>query len=90
MRVPSLKRFVADRYGAVALPAAQGPVTRQDVNSFFVATDGKGLAQLTQARFFSRGTLPGDFNFEPQEEPSDLLVFAESKLAIPAPRWSRP
>jgi len=83
-----LERFVADRFGGVALPAAASPVPRPDLESFFVADDGKGLAQLTQQRFFSPGTLPQDFVLAPSDTPSDAadianrsLVFSEPKVA---------
>ena len=80
-----LERFVADRYGAVAVPAPLAPVVRPDVDSFFVAADGKGLAQLTQARFFSPGTLPRDFRFDPREAPAEVVQAANQTLKFPAP-----
>jgi hypothetical protein len=79
------ERFVADRYGAVALPSPGGPVARPDVESFFVAADGKGLAQETQARFFSSGTLPRDIRYDANEKAGDLLRRVNQSLPFPAP-----
>ena len=83
-----LEIFVADHYGSVALPRATAPVSRPDVESFFVASDGKGLAQLTQQGFFSRGTLPRDFTCVAGDTASgattlvnESLKFAEPKIA---------
>ena len=81
----AFERFVADRYGAVALPAPSAPVARPDVDSFFVAADGQGLAQRTQQRFFSPGTLPKDLRFDPAEPASDLLSLVNQSLPFPAP-----
>jgi hypothetical protein len=55
------------------------------VDSFFAAADGKGLAQLTQARFFSPGTVPRDVRFVPEEQPSELLRLVRQTLSFPAP-----
>jgi hypothetical protein len=79
------ERFVADRYGAVALPPSASPVARADVDSFFVGADGKGLAQTTQARFFSAGTLPQDIRYDAREKPSDLVRLVNQTLPIPLP-----
>lgn len=77
--------FVADRYGAVALPRATSPVERGDVTSFFVAGDGKGLAQATQRRFFSAGTLPPDFGCVPGDVPGDATALVNRSLKLPQP-----
>ncbi len=81
-----LERFVADSFGAVALPAAASPVPRPNLESFFVAGDGKGLAQLTQQQFFSPGTLPQDFVFAPNDTPSDAVAIANQSLVFPEPK----
>jgi hypothetical protein len=83
------ERFVADRFGAVALPAPVDPVVRPDVDSFFVAKDGKGLAQRTQARFFSAGTLPPDVRFDASEKTADLLRLVNQTLPFAAPAVTR-
>jgi hypothetical protein len=81
----ALEHFVADRYGAVALPPAAAKVTRPDVDSFFVAADGKGLAQRTQARFFSAGTVPPDIRYDAREQPAELLRLVNQSLPFRAP-----
>ncbi len=81
----ALERFVADRYGAVALPQARPPISRPDMESFFVAADGKGLAQATQRRFFSPGTLPRDLRYEPNLAPSQAAKEANRSLRLPEP-----
>ncbi len=82
----ALERFVADRYGSVALPRAQAPVARPDLDSYFVAADGNGLAQATQRRFFSPGTLPQDFRCDPVQTPSELAVEANRSLRFSEPK----
>jgi hypothetical protein len=79
--------FVADRYGSVSLPRPAPSVRRPDIESFFAASDGKGLAQLTSGRFFSQGTLPRDFvcvagdtAAKAAELVNQSLKFAEPKL----------
>lgn len=81
-----LESFVADRYGSVALPVATQPVARPDVESYFVAGDGKGLAQLTQQRFFSTGTLPSDFRCVPGDTPASAADLVNQSLRFPAPK----
>ncbi len=77
--------FVAKAYGAVALPAAETPVSRADWQSYFVAGDGNGLAQETQRSFFSPGSTPKDFVCEAGDLPSDLVRQANLSLRFPEP-----
>jgi len=84
----ALERFVADRYGAVGLPAPAKPVARSDFDSYFVASDGKGLAQTTQQRFFSTGTLPHDLSIDPTESSADVTSAANRTLRFGEPRLS--
>jgi hypothetical protein len=80
-----LETYVADRYGAVALPKAASPVSRPNLESYFVAADGKGLAQTTQQRFFSRGTLPQDFTCVADDTPARVTAFLNRSLKLPEP-----
>jgi hypothetical protein len=59
-RASAFERFVADRYGRLGLPASGAPVSRPSVTAFITAEDRQGLADRTQRRFFSPGTVPGD------------------------------
>ena len=79
------ERFVADRYGGVALPPAAAPLARPDVDSYFVAADERGLAQRTQAAFFSAGTLPADVRLVAGEPPTDLERLVNQRLPFPSP-----
>ena len=81
----AFERFVADRYGAVSLPPAIAPVLRTDVDSYFTAADGLGLAQATQRRFFSAGNLPRDFRCIPGQAPAEVAAHVNQSLAFPQP-----
>ena len=80
------ERFVANRYGSVSLPPPSAPVSRPDLDSFFVAADGNGLAQVTQRRFFSPGTLPSDFRFHPGQSPAEVTRGVNLSLKFPEPK----
>jgi hypothetical protein len=54
------EQFVAETYGRMGLPANVTPVQRPTVTAFITAADGQGLADRTQRRFFSDGSLPED------------------------------
>jgi len=53
------ERVAALAYGRLGVPAAK-PVTRASLRAFFTDRDGKGLADITAASFFSASTLPRD------------------------------
>lgn len=78
--------FVANRYGVVALPRAAAAVARPSLDSYFVAADGKGLAQATQQRFFSGGTLPHDFRCVPGDTPAEAAKLVDQSLAFAEPK----
>jgi hypothetical protein len=79
--------FVADRFGAVGLPRAEAAVVRPDFDSFFVAADGKGLAQATRERFFSGGTLPRDFRCVAGDTPVEAAKLVNQSLGIATPTF---
>ncbi len=79
----SYEAYVAERYGRVAVPPAGLPVTRPDIDSFFAAGDGLGLANRTQRRFFSAGTLPADTAV--YRDPEAVLRDVRESLAFPSP-----
>jgi hypothetical protein len=83
------EQFVADHYGQMGLPAAKEPVSRPDVDSFFAAGDGEGLANRTQRRFFSEGNLPADVPFERDSKAEDVARRARETLAFPQPTFSK-
>jgi hypothetical protein len=53
------ERYVAETFGQAGVPAAGTPVDRPTVMAYITAADRQGLADRTQRRFFSDGTLPG-------------------------------
>lgn len=81
-----LEIFVADRYGSVALPRSPEPTLRPSVESYFVASDGMGLAQLTQQQFFSAGTLPADLRCVPGDTPTGAAELANQTLKFQSPK----
>jgi hypothetical protein len=82
----TLERFVADRYGSASLPPAATPVSRPDLDSYFVASDGNGLAQSTQSRFFSAGTLPQDLRFVSGQTQAAMVDIVNRSLRFPDPK----
>jgi hypothetical protein len=52
------ERYVAETFGQAGVPAAATPVVRPTVMAYITAADRQGLADRTQRRFFSDGTLP--------------------------------
>jgi hypothetical protein len=81
----AFENFVADRYGSVALPRSAPLVSRADFESFFVASDGKGLAQATQQHFFSAGTLPRDFRCVAGDSPTEAAALVNQSLTFAQP-----
>jgi hypothetical protein len=81
----ALEHYVAAQYGVVALPPPAATVQRPDVDSYFVAADQAGLAQRTQASFFSPGSVPDDVHVVPGESPAGLLGLVNQSLRIAAP-----
>ncbi len=83
------EQFVSERFGQMGLPPATEPVSRPDVDSFFAASDGKGLANRTQRHFFSEGNLPADVTYEHDSKPEDVARRARETLAFPEPSFSK-
>jgi hypothetical protein len=82
----AFERFVSDRYGSASLPPATPPVARPDLDSYFVAADGNGLAQVTQGQFFSAGTLPQDVRFVSGQTQAQLADLVNRSLRFPDPK----
>jgi len=82
------EQFVAEHYGHSGLPAAAAPVSRPDIASFFASADGKGLANRTQRRFFSGGTIPADVSIERDTKVADVVRRARESLGFPSPTLS--
>jgi hypothetical protein len=84
-RSSTFERFVAARYGRLGIPAPRAPVRRPTVESYFTAADGQGLADRTQRRFFSEGTLPEDVPLDLATNTRDVVLAARESLAYPEP-----
>jgi hypothetical protein len=65
------ERFVAAEYGRVGVPELGGaPVAKSHLAALFHDADGSGLADRTQSRFFTPGTLPDSSRYtRPQTAP---------------------
>ena len=85
----AFEQFVAERHGRAGLPPASAPIARPDIASFFVAADGKGLANRTQRRFFSEGTIPADVSLERDTKVADVVRRARESLLFSSPTPSR-
>jgi hypothetical protein len=81
----TFERFVAGRYGRLGVPAPRTPVRRPTLESYFTAADGQGLADRTQRRFFSEGTLPEDVPIDLSTSTRDVVLAARESLAYPEP-----
>jgi hypothetical protein len=70
------ERFVVAEYGRVGVPELDGaPITKPHLDALFHDSDGSGLADRTQSRFFSPGTLPPSGRYtRPQTAPGAAPV----------------
>jgi hypothetical protein len=83
------ERFVANQYGRMGVPPAGPPVTRPTLMAFITAADGQGLADRTQRRFFSDGTVPETAFVDRDTTAADVMVDARGSLAYGLPRLPR-
>jgi hypothetical protein len=88
------ERWVARRYGRVALPAgdAKAPVPqRKHLAELFHDPSGGGLADRTQRSFFSDGTLPdtGRYGAPAAEAGAAASGYLRSAAAAHLVRWDR-
>jgi hypothetical protein len=84
-RASAFEHFVADRYGR-EVPAAAPVVARPTVMAFITAADRQGLADRTQRRFFSPGTLPEDAIVDRDTTTAEVMRDARGSLAFGLPR----
>ena len=70
----------------MGVPAAVTPVRRPTVMAFITAADGQGLADRTQRRFFSDGSLPEDAVVDRGTTTVEVMQDARASLpyALPA------
>jgi hypothetical protein len=81
----AFERYVASRYGRAGLPPAAPVVRRPSLESYFTGSDGEGLADRTQRRFFSLGTLPEDPAVDPAMNTRDVLRATRESQPYPHP-----
>jgi hypothetical protein len=81
------ERVAALAYGRVGVAPAGMPVVRAKARDYFSAADGKGLADVTNAHWYSSGTLPGPLLVPKQPKPGELVkrVAVTQRFAAPAP-----
>jgi hypothetical protein len=83
------EHFVAETYGRMGLPTAVTPRERPTVMAFITASDGQGLADRTQRRFFSDGSLPEDAVVDRGTTTDEVMVDARGSLPYAYPRLPR-
>jgi hypothetical protein len=88
-RASAYERFVADTYGRAGVPAAGPAVDRPNVMAYLTAADAQGLADRTQRRFFSEGTVPEDAVVDHESTSVDVLRDARASLAYGLPGLPR-
>jgi hypothetical protein len=88
-RGSAFERFVADSYGIAGVPAAGAPIDRPTVLAYFTATDFQGLADRTQRRFYSPGTLPEDGVVDRDTTSQEVLLAARDSLTYGLPGLPR-
>jgi hypothetical protein len=84
-RGSAFERFVAESYGRLGVPPAATPVVRPTVMSYITAADAQGLADRTQRRFFSDGTVPEDGIVDRDTTAADVLRDARESLPYGLP-----
>jgi hypothetical protein len=88
-RGSAFEQFVADTYGRMGLPTAVTPKQRPTLMAFITASDGQGLADRTQRRFFSDGSLPEDAIVDRGTTTAEVMVDARGSLPYAYPRLPR-
>ena len=88
-RGSAFEHFVTETYGRMGLPAEVTPVRRPTVTAFITAADGQGLADRTQQRFFSDGSLPEDAIVDRGTTTAEVMIDARGTLPYAYPRLPR-
>lgn len=88
-RRSAFESAVAEAYGISGVPAPRAAVRRSSVRAYFTAPDGQGLADRTQRRFFSEGTLPEDGVVDYDTSTADVERAARASLAYGLPALPR-
>ena len=80
-----IERYVAETFGQAGVPAAATPVVRPTVMAYITAADRQGLADRTQRRFFSDGTLPEPVVVDRLTTGSEVMRDARESLPYALP-----
>lgn len=88
-RGSAFERYVAETYGRMGVPTPAGPVSRPTVMTFITGADGQGLADRTQRRFFSDGSLPQDAVVDRESTPAEIMQEARATLPYAYPSLPR-
>jgi hypothetical protein len=81
------ERLAALIYSRLGVPAPGKQVPHPaHLRDLFTATDGSGLADLTAARWFSSGTLPGEIDVPLEPRPNEVTGEVAHTLTFPAPK----
>jgi hypothetical protein len=80
------EQYVTETYGRMGVPTTVTVVRRPTVMSFITAADGQGLADRTQRRFFSEGSLPEDAVVDRGTTTAEVMVDARASLPYAYPR----
>lgn len=83
------EREVAELYGIAGVPAPRTVVRRANVRAYFTGPDGEGLADRTQRRFFSDGTIPEDGVVDRDTTPAEVVHAARASLVYGLPTIPR-
>jgi hypothetical protein len=79
------ERYVADAFGQSGIPAPAPPVSRPNVLAYITAADRQGLADRTQRRFFSDGTVPASVAVDRLTTPAEVMHDARESLPYASP-----
>jgi len=88
-RGSAFEQYVADAYGRMGMPTAVTPKQRPTMMAFITASDGQGLADRTQRRFFSDGSLPEDAIVDRGTTSAEVMVDARTSLPYAYPLLPR-
>ena len=88
-RRSSFEHAVAEWYGVTGVPAPRAVVRRGNLRAFFTDADGQGLADRTQRRFFSDGSVPEDGVIDHDTSTADVVRAAQASLTYALPSIPR-
>jgi len=82
------ERLAALVFGRLGVPPAGPAVERKGLRDYFTAADGQGLADLTNATWYSSGTLPADVivPVSARSHPGEIAGLIAKASRYPAPR----